>query len=491
MKSPNTNLEEAYRRGVRWSSIGAAGTALLQLLQMVMFARLAGPAAAGDYALAAVLVGFLVPLAEAGLSQAVVQAREVRTEQLAALVWVNFGVGLGVFLLVLLGGPVLAHWYARPELAGLLTLMGVSLLITPFGVVQGAWLVRTMRFDIVARIEIFSWIGSSLAVVALAGQGWGPWAMAVGFLLRNGLATGACLWVSQLDLRLHSLKTKHFGEIRPLLRFGLLDLGSRWADYLANSLDKLVVGKMLGAEALGWYNLAFTFLMLPTARLGYIITRTTFPIYAQVQGDPVQVQAFFGRAARQLVLVLFPVYAGMVLFSEEIVRLFFGAAWLPAAPLFVAFGVAGLVRTLSAPFPEMIKGIGKPQWWLRTALLLTLAFNGSLLLFLWINPTPVAAAWSRVAAKFLVEIVLLYALARRCGVAFAPTIRFAGKVALWLLPVAAAVWVVEKIEAIGWWGVFGLKMVIFVGGVGWGAARSGLWEHDVKNLSQRRKGAKA
>lgn len=477
MQSPNTSLEEAYRNGLRWSSIGALGTALLQLLQMVVFARLAGPAAAGDYALAAVFMGFLVPLAEAGLSQAVVQTRELRSEQLTTLLWVNLGIGVVVLMLVLLGGPVLAAWYDRPELAGLMTLMGGALLITPFGVVQGAWLLRTMRFDLVARIEIFSWLGSSAVVILLAWQGWGAWAMAVGFVLRNGLAALACWWVSKLHFSLNYLKISRLSEILPLLRFGLLDLGSRWADYLANSLDKLVVGKMLGAEALGYYNLAFTFLMLPTARLGYIITRTTFPIYAQVQHDPIRLQMFFGRAARQLVLVLFPVYTGMVLFSNEIVRIFFGEAWLPAAPLFIAFGVAGLVRTLAAPFPELVKGIGKPQWWLRTALLLMLAFNTALLLFLWANPTPVAAAWSRVAAKFLFEIALLYGLARRCGVVVAPTLRFAGRVVLWLVLVVVAVGVVEEIDVIkviGWRGVLGLKILVFVGGVGWGAARSGL-----------------
>ncbi|MBC7776179.1 MAG: oligosaccharide flippase family protein, partial [Phycisphaerae bacterium] len=83
------DLHSAYRQGIRWSLTGSVGSAVFQFAQMAVFARLAGPEAAGDYVLAATFISFLTPVAEAGLSQAVVQSKRVLPQQLATLAWVN------------------------------------------------------------------------------------------------------------------------------------------------------------------------------------------------------------------------------------------------------------------------------------------------------------------------------------------------------------------------------------------------------------------
>ncbi|MBK7938796.1 MAG: oligosaccharide flippase family protein [Lewinellaceae bacterium] len=119
-------LDASFRRGIRWSMAGTAGSAVFQLLQMVVFARLAAPAEAGDYALAAAMVGFLTPLAEAGVSQAIVYVREIKPAQLTALIWVNWAIGAVIFVLLYVAAPIIASWYSRPAVAGLLVLMSTS-----------------------------------------------------------------------------------------------------------------------------------------------------------------------------------------------------------------------------------------------------------------------------------------------------------------------------------------------------------------------------
>jgi O-antigen/teichoic acid export membrane protein len=455
---------QSYRSGIRWTLAGSVGVSVFQFLQMALFARLAGPTAAGDYALAAAVTGFLTPVAEAGLSQAVVQARDVKPGHVAALVWVNFALGVFIFVLIGVFGPAFAAWYDRPAVGGLLLLMGATLLITPFGAQHAGLLYRDLHFEKIARIETGSWAGSFLLVLVLCLTGWGAWAMAAGFALRNVLATAGCLWMGRNLVPAGWMKTAAFREIKPYLQFGMYDLGSRWTDFLSNYLDKLIVGKWLGATVLGYYNTAFTLLMLPTARLGYIITRVTFPLYARIREDRPQMQAFFSKISRDVVLLLFPVYTGMMVFSKEITLLLFGEQWLPAAPLLVAFGLAGWVRTLSAPFPYLLKGLGKPQWMLIWSLVWTLVANGFLVGFLWWQPDALSAAWSRTIAKYSVEIALLWVLARTCGLSFKPSVAFAGFVALWLSPVVLAVACINLLP-LDFWVLLALKSVVFAGGL--------------------------
>ncbi|MCB9316359.1 MAG: oligosaccharide flippase family protein [Lewinellaceae bacterium] len=436
----------------------------MQFLQMLVFARWAGPTAAGDFALAATFMGFLAPLSEAGISQAVIQAKNLRQEQLAALAWVSFALGaLILFLLGVAANPI-ARWYSRPDLEGLLPLLGLSMLVTPFGAVQGGLIVRDFRFRLVAQIEVGVYLASFLLLMVLLALGWGVWAMAWSYVLRNSLAALVCWRVTWRDYPVSWLRAGSLRDIWPLLRFGTFDLSARWADFFANYLDKLILGKWLGATALGYYHLAFSLFVLPTARLGYVITRVSYPVFAKVRNNATLLQVYFQQAARDVVLILFPVYLGMALFADELILLLYGPEWLAAAPLLVAFSVAGLVRTLNAVFPQLTKGIGKPQLTTLWMVLWTLALTGFLVFFLYRVPTAESAAWSRVAAKVTVELGLLFVLGRWCGVRFRPVFEYAGWFLLSCIPVVFLVYLVGQLP-FGFWHVLILKTIVFLAGL--------------------------
>ena len=441
------NVDQSYRQGIRHSFLGLLGVSALQFLQMLVFARWAGPASAGDYALAAAFMGFLAPLAEAGISQAVIQTKTWRSEQLATLAWVSFGLGLLVLLILCLVAPSIAAWYGRPDLSGLLPLMALPLLLTPFAAAQGGLLVRDFRFDLAAKIEVGAFLFSFLVLVLFLVLGWGVWAMALSFVGRTAVAALACWWLTRRKYPVNWLKPASWKSVWPMLRFGSLDLSARWADYLANYLDKLIVGKWLGAEALGFYHIAFSLCVLPTARLGYVVTRVSYPVFAKVRADAAQLQKYFQSIAQDVLLVLIPVYLGMALFSQEIIWLLYGADWLAAAPLLLAFSIGGLVRSLNAVFPQLTKAIGKPQLLTAWMALWTLALMGFLICFLSFDASLGSAAWSRVAAKFSVELPLLFLLAHWCGVDFRPVVRYAGRFLAACLPllaiVAFAAWAIE------------------------------------------------
>lgn len=439
------DLERGFRRGVRWSLLGSAGATVFQFLQMAVFARFATPEQSGDYALAATLLAFVLPLAEGGLGQAAIQMDEIDYRELDLMAWINTGIGLLCFVFLLAASPYAASWYGRPELPGLLALMGVSLVVIPFGMQSAGLTIRAMRFDLAAGIDFGASFLSFFLVAVLSWRGWGAWAMAAGFMLRNTTSTSAYILLERLFVSPGRPWRKPFGggfhAFIPGLKswgvFGAYDLAGRMADVLSNYLDKLIVGKWLGVAALGYYNLAFSLFVIPTARLGYVVTRVSYPVFARLKYTPIQLQTFFQQTQQQIVVALFPLYTAMILFSKEVVLLIYGPQWLPAAPLLLAFGIAGWVRSCSALFPHLAWGIGKPQWQFVWMLLWTIGLNTFLVFGLLMEPSLQVSVWSRVAAKYTLEIGLLFWLAKRCGVDFLQVLAFSGKVLLWLLPVAA------------------------------------------------------
>ncbi len=474
------SLDKKYRRGIRHSFLGLLGVSGLQFLQMLVFARWAGPSALGDFALAAAVMGFLAPLAEAGISQAVIQANSWRGEQLATLAWASWGLGLLILILLWLVSPWISDWYNRPDLTGLLPVMALPLLITPFAAAQGGLLVRDFRFDLSAKIEVGSFLISFLVLVLLLFLGWGVWAMALSFVARNIAAALACWYLSKNMYPVNWLRPGRLREVWPMLRFGSLDLSARWADYLANYLDKLIVGKWLGAEALGFYHIAFSLCVLPTARLGYVVTRVSYPVFAKLRAEAAQLQRHFQQAAQDLVLILFPVYLGMALFSNELVALLYGGKWLPAAPLLLAFSIAGLVRSLSAVFPQLTKGIGRPELTTAWMVLWTIALTLFLTVFLWRELTVNSAAWSRVAATFSLELGLLFMVAHWCRVDFKPVLRYAAQFLSFCLPIVLLASLAGLATRDFPWQYI-VKFSIFTGGLTWLIVRS-KWKNDFRRM---------
>jgi O-antigen/teichoic acid export membrane protein len=461
--------------GTRWALAGTGASNLIQLVQIAWFARVAGPQAAGDYALAAAAVGILAPVAEAGLGQAIVQSQQVTARQIAAVTWLNWGLSLFFFAILSICAPQLSAWFGSREAGGLAVLMGASMLTNPLGAAYGGLLTKKMRFHVIARIEIGAAAVSFLTTAALLGVGWGAWAMAWGFLVRNVVATLGCV-VAGRDLakiRIFVFFTTKghkrtqrgvyladFRSVVPLLRFGAYETGGRWTDFLFSQSDKLLVAKLLGLAALGHYHLAHTFLLLPAARIGAVLARVAFPAYALPKSRREQNQAVFDRFARQTVLLLFPLYLGIALISPEALRLFLRADWAPAAELVWPFACIGLLHSLIGLFQPLVKGLGHPEQWLVVTLALAGGISASVFLVLWLWPTGNSAAWARLAATALVGTFLCAWMAKQHDVSLRQALGLAMQMLLRSLPfVFLAQWSAGHVENL--YAALALKTVVF------------------------------
>ena len=462
-----SDLQQQFKEGVKWSTIGTIGSGLLQLLQTIVFARIAGPEQAGLYALVVTVTAFLLPLAEAGLGQAVIQAKELDGRQVAVLGWLNFGIGLVIFLGYCAGASWFERWYHLPESANLLIFMAFPLLFTPFATQYGGLLIRHIRFDLSAQLEGLATVLSFVVMLLLALRGHGAWAMAWGYMVKIIFSCIGSWWYGRQYLKVEWLRPAPLHTAVGLVRVGILDLSARWADIAVNYVDKLMIGKWLGPVALGYYNQAFVLYLIPITRLGSVVTKVVFPVTARMQTDMPGVQAFFERSSKQLILLLFPIYFGMALFSREIITVLYGETWAPAAPVLTILSLAGLVRTCATLIPQVMRGLGRPQEQMYMSLVWMAALNGSLILFLYCNAGIETAAWSRLFAKIAFELGILYFFAKRCGIHFGTTYRFAFQLALKMGSIALLVW------CMGYWvnttifAKIALQIALLVLGWGW------------------------
>ena len=59
-------------------------------------------------------------------------------------------------------------------------------------------------------------------------------------------------------------------------------------NYFNSRIDQLVVGTLLGSQALGYYSMAFNLVLQPISRINPVLTQVAFPVLSKVLSDTVR-----------------------------------------------------------------------------------------------------------------------------------------------------------------------------------------------------------
>jgi PST family polysaccharide transporter len=102
---------------------------------------------------------------------------------------------------------------------------------------------------------------------------------------------------------------------------------------LVNNADNLIVGKILGAQQLGFYQTGFNVANTTTGDVGDLGAQTVFPIYTAIHDDKKRLQHAMLRAVVGIgALIALPIIV-ILMQPALVVRVVLGETWLPIVPL--------------------------------------------------------------------------------------------------------------------------------------------------------------
>lgn len=105
------------------------------------------------------------------------------------------------------------------------------------------------------------------------------------------------------------------------------------SNYLVNNADNLIIGKILGAGQLGFYQTAFNVANATTGDVGDLGAQTVFPIYTAIRDDKKRLKHAMVRAVVGVGgLIALPIVV-ILLQPSLVVRFVLGETWLPIVPL--------------------------------------------------------------------------------------------------------------------------------------------------------------
>jgi O-antigen/teichoic acid export membrane protein len=359
-----TNLKKQAIHGVKWTSMSISIRAILQLIQLLVLARLLTAEEFGLVALVMIVIGFSQIFMDMGISNAIIHKQNITEIQLSSLYWLNIFSGLILTVVVFIASPSVADFYENKAIIPLLEVLSFSFLINSIGNQYRVLFRKSLKFNILAKIEVIGCITTFFCAIFLALNEYGAFSL-IYATLANALISN--LMVLSLGMRLHRPKlTYHHNEVKKFLNFGLYQMGQNSITYFNSQFDVILIGKLLGTEALGLYSLTKQLVMRPYQIINPVITSVMFPIMAKIQNDQTKLKSIYLKIINFLASLNFPIYGAMVILASTLVPLILGDKWIEAIEIFQVLSVYAAVRTISSPSGSLLLAKGRADlgfWW--------------------------------------------------------------------------------------------------------------------------------
>lgn len=397
----SSQLKRKTMRGALVSTVSQVATFALRIGSMMILARLLLKEEFGVVNMVTAFTGFLGLFRDAGLSMAAVQRENITQAQMSTLFWVNLVVGVALAGLAAVGAPLLALFYKEPRLLWVTVALGASFIFNGAGAQHRALMQRNLRFVQLTVIDVVALVISTAAGIGTALAGFGYWSLVVMTVGQPavalvGLWTGA-KWVPGAPQR--------GSGVRSMLHYGGTVTLNNVVVYFAYNVDKMLLGRFFGAEALGIYGRAYQLVNLPTENLNSTIGLVAFPALSRVQNDPARLREYFLHGYSLFLALVVPITMACGLFSEDIIRFFLGAKWSEAAPIFRLMAPTILIFALINPLAWMMLASGHAVRSLKIAFLIAPVVIIGYALGLKQGPLGVAAGFSSAMLLLVVPVI--------------------------------------------------------------------------------------
>lgn len=402
------SLKEEAVHGVKWTGIATAVTTVLLLGNLAVLANLLSPTDFGLMGMMMVIVGFAQAFADMGVSNAIIYRQDATRDQLSSLYWLNIMAGIVVFGIVVAATPLIVRFYHEPRLSNLVYWTALVFLITPIGQQFQVLLQKNMRFNRLAFVEMSAALVGAAVAISTAFLGCGVMALVWGLISSAACKTLLLVREGWSDWR----PRMHFRrkDLKGYLSFGLYQMGDRSLDFYNANVDYLLIGRFLGANALGIYTLAYQLVVMPLLKLNPVVTRVAFPLFARKQKDDRMLRRGYLELSKMIAFVIFPILVGMAVTAPVFVPVIFGVKWTPAVALIQVFVILGMLKSLTNPAGSIFLAKGRADIGFKWSLFV--AFIATGLFLVVVKKGIYAMAWAWVLLVCLFFPIILWLLHR-------------------------------------------------------------------------------
>ncbi|MDF0651630.1 MAG: oligosaccharide flippase family protein [Nitrospira sp.] len=372
-ESSPLRLRQRILRAGWWTGGGFFLDKVMAAVQLAVLVRILTPADFGVMAASAAVLLATLTISELGLESALIAKEIVNEDDLAAVWTLSVARGLLMAAGIWLMAGVIGEIMRMPTLESLLRVHAWALIIQ--GLQSPAVALMLKKLDLRRRvaIDVVRRIVEAIVTLTIAILYRTVWALVIGQLV--GLTIG-----SLLSFRIapftpgRSLKLSTFSyfvrygrhlNLTTLCAFGVMTGG------------ELVIGRLLGSEALGYYQVALAIPLLIGARATALMQQISVPTYASLQQDQLGLIRVFDLQMGLVGIVYIPLAVAIGSLAPIMVPILFGSQWTSITDELQVFCIYSVCAGYTSVMASLHYGLGRPNlqvrsWFIQCALYLTM-----------------------------------------------------------------------------------------------------------------------
>lgn len=354
-------IKQKIISGSFWTVFSNVCSQLVTFSATIVLARLLTPGDFGIVAISSVFIGVVILFQDLGMGAAIIQRQNIDDDYLSTSFFVSIMAGVALAALLAATSPFIAAFYKEPVLRDILLVSSLGFVLSPFTSIHTSILSKRLEFKKLSLVNLGNHALSGLISVVLALLGYGVWSMVLGKILSQPVLIPIVWSVVKWRPRARLVRkcfTDLFGFSSNLLGFNILN-------FFARNLDNLIIGKYLGAQALGYYSVAYNLMLKPLQLISWSMGKVLFPVFSSIQDDRERTRAVYLKVVRSISLITFPMMTGLFMVSEEFILSVYGGRWEPAILPLKLLCIVGAVQSIGTTGGIIFNSQGRPDLTLK------------------------------------------------------------------------------------------------------------------------------
>ncbi len=340
-----------------WTAARVGVHSALLIVTLGAVYRVLDPDQIGEVAIVSVLITLAHVLSETGIGSSLVREKG-KIDHLLDAAW-SLQLVRGVLLAIVVAALAIpiGAWQRSPDLSAYILIAAIAPILEGLRSMSALLFTREMNQRIPTLCDLTtSLLGTAILILLLL---WlrSPWAVVIQQVISSGLRSASYYLVHPYRPRW----TRKWSGLRRYLRFGIGFNFAHSSAYLIDTLDRLVVGRLLGMHSLGLYDRATALSMYAARQYPMFAAAVIFPGFSKLREHP---QLFRKYSRRYLTTLLFGFVAmatTVYLLRTPILRVLLGPKFGEIVPIFEILIFFGMLRGISIGAQVLFDVEGSPH----------------------------------------------------------------------------------------------------------------------------------
>lgn len=361
------NIKGLLIKGAIFTGLAKYSVMIINIIVTAILARLLPPEDFGTIALTVVVTSFFDILANAGVGPAIIQNKDINETDLPNLF--RFSTYLAFVLVLLFGALIypISIFYGKVELISILFLVTIQLFFNTLNVVPLALLLKEKKFQIIAKNAVCSACICGFFSVLAAFNDWGIYS-----LLITPIGVSVITFVLTVKYNFQIVCFKTFAvskkSIKKILNFSIYQFLFNFVNYFSRNMDKILLGRYLGFQSLGYYEKSYRLMTLPISTLTNVFTPSLQPVLSDFQNDTTVIRNVYNRISQYLFFVGTILTPFLCFSAKEIILILFGEQWMAAVPVFQVLSVSVPFQMVDSLSGSILQSANKIKYLFKTGI---------------------------------------------------------------------------------------------------------------------------